>query len=249
MVIVINRPHVRNAIDAATAELIGNALEEADSRTDVRSVILTGAGDKAFCAGADLKAARQGESAVPASHPEWGFAGFVRHVISKPVIAAVNGLALGGGTELVLACDLAIACNHAEFGLPEVRRGRFAGAGGLFRLPLQVPQKVAMQMILTGESISASEALAMGLVNAVVASVDELMHAASGLAERVAANAPLAVQASKRLAYGVQGGERRDEASLWTLADRERSRLRESDDWHEGMLAFAERRLPNWSGR
>jgi crotonobetainyl-CoA hydratase len=247
LVIQINRPEARNAINTAAADGIGAAMEVAHSDPDIRCVILTGTGDRAFCAGADLKASRKGGS-IPSEHPEWGFGGFARHQIDKPVIAAVNGVALGGGTELVLASDLAVACDWAEFGLPEVRRGRFAGQGGLFRLPSQVPWKLAMEMIFTGTPIRAETALALGLVNRLAASVDEMMELAMELAERIASNAPLAVQASKRLAYAARTGVLEQE-SLWSLTAAERDRLSESADWQEGVAAFAERRSPVWRGR
>jgi crotonobetainyl-CoA hydratase len=247
LVIQINRPEARNAINTATADRIGAAMELAHTDRDVRCVILTGTGDRAFCAGADLKASRQGHGAIPSEHPEWGFGGVARHRIDKPVIAAVNGVALGGGTELVLACDLAVACEWAEFGLPEVRRGRFAGQGGLFRLPSQVPWKLAMEMILTGVPIRADKALELGLVNRLAGSVDEMMELAMGLAEQIASNAPLAVQASKRLAYAARTGVLEQE-SLWSLTAVERARLSESSDWQEGVAAFAEHRAPVWRG-
>jgi crotonobetainyl-CoA hydratase len=211
---------------------------------------VTGAGDKAFCAGADLKAVSRGES-IGGTDPRadaWGFAGYVRHHISKPTIAAVNGFALGGGTELALASDLAVAAETASFGLPEVKRGIYAAAGGVIRLPDQLPKKVAMEMILTGEPISARRALELGLVNRVVPP-DQVIAAAVALAEQICANAPLSVQASKRIACGIIDGRIPAEDDAWGLSAAEGKTLRQSADSKEGPLAFAEKRAPRWQGR
>lgn len=250
VVIRINRPHVRNAINLAAAIAIGRALDEADADRNIRAVIVTGAGSKAFCAGADLKAIAAGESIAP-DDPRlaaYGFAGLVRHPISKPLIAAVNGAALGGGTEITLACDLAIAASHASFGLPEVKRGIMAAAGGAFRLVQQLPSKLAMEMILTGESIDAHRALSLGLVNAVVPG-GELLDRALDLAGRIAANAPMSVQASKRVAKRLQDRVCTLEVDAWAQSDREMEQLLTSQDAREGPAAFAEKRAPLWRSR
>src|SRR5262249_47582231 len=141
LVVTLNRPRVRNAVNLAVSLALGDALERAEADRDIWAVVVTGAGDKAFCAGADLKAVARGETIMPADprRAAWGFAGYVSHHISKPTIAAVNGFALGGGTEICLASDLVVAARTASFGLPEVRRGLYAGAGGVFRLPAQIP--------------------------------------------------------------------------------------------------------------
>jgi crotonobetainyl-CoA hydratase len=162
------------------------------------------------------------------------------------VIAAVNGAALGGGTELALAADLVVAAEHATFGVPEVKRGLLAAAGGVFRLPEQLPRKVAMRLVLTGEPMSAQEALRWGLVNEVVPAAD-VVPTALALAEVVAANAPLAVQASKRLALGIVDGDRPAEADSWDRSGQEMARLLASADAAEGMRAFAEKRPPRWT--
>jgi crotonobetainyl-CoA hydratase len=246
----INRPEARNAVNRAVAEGLGRALELADSDNDIWAFIVTGAGDKAFCAGADLKAVSRGENLQSADHREqaWGFAGYVRHHISKPTIAAVNGFALGGGTEISLASDLVVAAETASFGLPEVKRGIMAGAGGVFRLPAQIPRKVAMEMIMTGEPVSALRAHELGLVNRVVPQ-DHVVEAAIELAEAICANAPLSVQASKRVAYGMLDGRVPAENERWDLSGAEGKGLRESADAKEGPLAFAEKRAPRWQGR
>lgn len=250
LIVTINRPEIRNAINLATHMGVGAALDEADADTEIRSVIVTGAGDKSFCAGADLKAAARGESLMPTdpSTRGWGFAGYVEHQISKPTIAAVNGVALGGGTELVLASDLAIAADHATFGLPEVKRGVLAAAGGVIRLPRQIGSKRAMELLLTGDAISAEEALELGLINQIVPA-EKLLDAALALAERINVNAPLSVQASKRIAKGIAHGQIADEDEGWVLTRAEQMQLRRSHDYKEGPRAFAEKRTPQWLGR
>lgn len=245
---ILNRPEARNAVDGALTLALGTALEEAEHDTEVRAVVVTGAGEMSFCAGADLKAIARGESLNPPGTEAWGFAGMVGHPISKPVIAAVNGTAMGGGTELVLAADLAVAADTATFGLPEVRRGLIAAAGGLVRLPAQLPRKIAMQLILTGRPVDAATALRWGLVNEVVAP-DRVLETALALAHQIAANAPLAVQASKRVALGIVDGTVPAEADAWAASDAEMIALMGSEDALEGPLAFAEKREPRWKGR
>lgn len=247
MIITLNRPDARNAVNLPVQLAVGQALEEADRDPEVAVVILTGAGDKSFCAGVDLKALARGEQLRPdgAREQNWGFAGYVNHQISKPTIAAVNGAALGGGTELVLASDLAVAVESAIFGLPEVKRGIIAAAGGVFRIMDQLPPKKAMELVLTGGAIDAEEALELGLVNDVVAQGD-LLDTAMDLASRIAVNAPLAVQASKRVARGIVANEVEREAGSWKRARAELEVLMASDDAKEGARAFAEKRAPVW---
>jgi crotonobetainyl-CoA hydratase len=249
LLVTLNRPEARNAVNLALTIGVGEALDYAEENPDVWVVILTGAGDKAFCAGADLKAAAAGEfNSTDARLARWGFAGYVAHHISKPTIAAVNGFALGGGTELVLQSDLAIAADTATFGLPEVTRGIYAGAGGAFRLPRAIPQKIAMEAILTGRPIIAGKAAELGLVNQVVP-FDELLPAAFALAEIICQNAPLAVQASKRIAREINDGVVERETSDWARSAGEQAALMASADAREGMRAFAEKRAPQWTGR
>ncbi len=254
LVVTLNRPEARNAVNAELTQGLGDALERAEHEAEIRVVVLTGAGDKSFCAGADLKAISRGEALSPPGTEEWGFAGFVNHPISKPVIAAVNATALGGGTELVLASDLAVAAESAKFGLPEVRRGLIAAAGGLIRLPEQLPRKVAMKMIVTGEPIDAETALRWGLVNEVVPD-GQVLDAALDLAQVIAANAPLAVQASKRVASGRYAGDGelpRDlpyERDAWRANDEEIIALMSTEDAIEGPTAFAEKREPVWKAK
>jgi crotonobetainyl-CoA hydratase len=248
LVITINRPEARNAVNGAVSTGVGDALEQAQNDDEVRAVVITGAGDKSFCAGADLKAISRRENLYHPDHGEWGFAGYVHHFIDKPTIAAVNGTALGGGTELALASDLVVACQSATFGLPEVKVGLFAAAGGVFRIVHQLPRKVALEMILTGEPISAAEAAQWGLINQVVPD-GTVLEAALALAERVTVNAPLSVQASKRIAYGADDGVIPDEEPGWARTQREFGVVLKSEDAKEGPLAFAEKRKPVWKAR
>jgi crotonobetainyl-CoA hydratase len=250
MVITINRPEARNAVNGAVSIAVGDALEQAQNDPDVRAVVITGAGDKSFCAGADLKAIARRENLYHPDHPEWGFAGYVAHFVDKPTIAAVNGTALGGGTELALASDLVVADERAKFGLPEVKRGLIAAAGGVFRIVHQLPRKVAMELLFTGEPLTASDAWEWGLINQVIKEGEgSVLDAALALAARVTENAPLSVQASKRIAYGVDDGVIPDEAAGWERTMREMRSLIRSEDAKEGPLAFAEKREPVWKAR
>ncbi len=220
-------------------------MADADRDRDTRAIIVTGAGGKAFCAGADLKALARGEGI--GSDGPWGFAGYVRHAVSVPTIAAVNGFALGGGTEIALASDLVIASTTATFGLPEVKRGVIAGAGGAFRLAAQIPPKVALELALTGEPITAGRALELGLVNRVV-DPEELLDTALELAHRISSNAPLAVQATKRIARAIGDGSYEAEAQSWKRTKEEAGGVMKSLDSAEGVRAFAEKRTPTWRG-
>ncbi|MCG5430833.1 crotonase/enoyl-CoA hydratase family protein [Mycobacterium sp. MYCO198283] len=248
LVVTINRPEARNAVNGAVSTAVGDALEDAQHDRDIRVVVLTGAGDRSFCAGADLKAIARGEHLSHPQHPEWGFAGYVRHFIDKPTIAAVNGTALGGGTELALASDLVVARESAMFGLPEVKRGLLAAAGGAFRIVDTLPRKVALRMLFTGEPITAAAAARWGLVNEVVPDGDEVAAAVT-LAETIAANAPLAVQASKRVAYRTDGRPVPGDESGWDATTREAIAVMQTEDAREGPRAFAEKRPPVWQGR
>jgi enoyl-CoA hydratase/carnithine racemase len=245
--VTINRPEARNAVNAAVSAGIGAALEQADSDGEIRALVLTGTGD-AFCAGADLKALNSGEGLDAPGHPEWGFAGYVRHFVSVPTIAAVNGFALGGGTELVLASDLAVLDPAARLGLPEVKRGLIAAAGGVIRLQRQVPMKLALEMALTGDPISAETAVAWGLANR-LSEPGNVLEEAMGLAERIAANAPVSVRETKKTMHrtAVLGSDWDDAA--WELSNRSMGRVLRSDDFKEGTRAFIEKRKPQWNGR
>jgi len=243
--ITLNRPTAMNAVNAALSEALGEAVAELARDPQLRVGIVTGAG-RAFCTGADLKELGAGRTVNDLAHPERGFAGFVRHFVDKPVIAAVNGFALGGGTEIVLACDMAVMSEEAKLGLPEVRRGLVAAAGGLLRLHRQIPPKVAAEAVFTGEPLSAETALQWGLVNHVVPA-GEVLETAFALAEKIAANAPLAVRASKRIMMRSATGSDW-EAPVWEMNEAEFQGVRASKDALEGAVAFAQKRAPNWVG-
>lgn len=240
-VLRFERPEARNAIDAATAGAVERALDELEQDDSVHVVVLTGAGDQAFSAGADLKAFSSfGEGGIATERG--GFAGIVRRDFPKPLLAAVNGYALAGGCEIVLACDLVVAADHARFGLPEVKRALFAGGGGTIRLPGRVGLPVAMELILTGDSIDAHRAYELGLVNVVVRA-EALMEAALALAQRVADNPPGAVRLAKRVARGAFDLMERE---AWKLNDEAAALIVKSSDAIEGARAFAEKRDATW---
>ncbi|MFC7447218.1 crotonase/enoyl-CoA hydratase family protein [Rhodococcus daqingensis] len=239
LVVTLNRPQARNAVDGAVAAAIAAAMELLDSDPELSVGVLTGAGGY-FCAGMDLKAFLRGESPRVAGR---GFAGLVEAPPAKPLIAAVDGPALAGGFEIVLAADLVVAAPTATFGLPEVRRGLVAAAGGLTRLPTRLPRAVALEMILTGGSMTAQQLHPHGLVNR-LAPEGEVLAAALELAAEIAANGPLAVRASKKVV---------DESPGWAPDETfERTRkivmpVFDSNDAREGAAAFTERRTPVWT--
>lgn len=245
-VITLNRPDSLNAVNAELSAAVGEALEELQADRSLLVGVLTGAG-RAFCAGADLKAIAGGRPINAPGHDDWGFAGLVEHRVDKPLIAAVNGIAFGGGMEIVLACDLAVISEDAALGLPEVTRGLFAGAGGLIRLPRQVPQKIAMEKALVGDPFTAEEALRWGLVNR-VAAAGRALPVAMELAERIAANAPLSVRTSKRMVHAAVGAGSDWDRDLWAQQAVELVEIVTSNDAVEGAVAFAERRQPVWTG-
>jgi enoyl-CoA hydratase/carnithine racemase len=243
-VLTLNRPQARNAVNAALAQALERHVKAVEADAQIRVAILTGAGNQAFCAGADLKELAGGSAPGARSTPDGGFAGFVHAPKRKLWIAAVNGAAVAGGFELMLACDLAVASQHAVFGLPEVQRGLIAAAGGIYRLPRSLPRAIALEMIATGDPIDAQRALAWGLVNRVVAP-EEVLDSALQLAGRVCANAPFAVAESLAVARRVPD---LDEAALRALARAGIDRLVQTDDYLEGPRAFAEHRPPVWTG-
>ncbi len=250
LVVTINRPRAANSIDARVHTLLGEAWESAEADRDIRAIVLTGAGSATFCGGADLKALGTGGpgAVTPPETEHWGFAGIVQHPISVPVIAAVNGSAMGGGTEIALVSDMVVASDTAVFGLPEIRRGLIAGAGGTFRLMSAVPEHIALEMILTGQPISAQEAARWGLVNTVVAPT-EVLHTALELARLCAEGAPLAVRASKRLARRITDGAIAHEKDSWAQNRQELDRLTTTQDVVEGITAFLQKRDPTWTAQ
>lgn len=245
--VIIDRPAARNAVNGPTAAALYQAFDEFD-RDDSASVAVLWGDHGTFCAGADLKAISRRESIFHPDRGDWGFAGYVQHYIDKPTIAAVNGTALGGGTELALASDLVVAEESSSFGLPEVKRGLIAAAGGVFRIVEQLPRKVAMRLLFTGEPITAAEALNWGLINEVVPD-GTAVDGALALAERITGNAPLAVWASKRVAYGVDDGVIVGDQAGWSRTMREIGAVLKSEDAKEGPRAFAEKRPPVWKAK
>ncbi len=239
LIITINRPKAKNAVNAAVAQGLADAMDRLDGDPGLSVGILTGAGGS-FCAGMDLKAFARGEVPVV---PGRGM-GFTERPPAKPLIAAVEGFALAGGTELALATDLIVASTESAFGIPEVKRGLVAGGGGLLRLPERIPYAIAMELALTGDSLPAARAHELGLVNVLV-EPGTALDAALALAERIAANGPLAVAATKRIIVESRGWSRDT-----MFADQNAIMLPVfgSNDAKEGAIAFAEKRPPRWTG-
>jgi len=240
LVMTLNRPRVRNAVNAALAQALVAALDELDAAPELRVGILTGAGGS-FSSGMDLAAFLSGE---PRYVEGRGFAGLTEAPPVKPLIAAVEGPALAGGCEMALTCDLIVAGEDARFGLPEVKRGLIAGSGGLLRLPRRIPAQIAMEYGLTGENIEAREAHRLGLVNR-LAPTGQALRAARELAARIARNAPLSVQFTKEL-IGLAAD--RQDPVLWQRQRELLDIVVVSEDAREGSQAFLEKRAPEWRG-
>jgi enoyl-CoA hydratase len=239
--ITLNRPDSRNAVDLPMSVALAEALEELDSDASLRAAIISGAG-KGFCAGMDFRSfLDEGEPIVEGR----GFGGIVERPPRKPLIAAIEGFAVGGGLEIALSCDLIVAAEDAQLGLPEVKRSLIASGGGLLRLGKRIPYPVAMEIALTGEPLSSRRLHEVGLVNRLVARGEALAEARS-LARSITANGPLAVVGSKQLLEG---------ATDWSLAEgwvEQREivdAVESSEDAREGALAFTEKREPRWQGR
>jgi enoyl-CoA hydratase len=241
LIVTLNRPEAKNAANKALAEGVAAAMDELDANDDLRVAILTGAGGT-FCAGMDLKAFVSGETPMVAGR---GFAGLTEQGPKKPLIAAVEGFALAGGLELAISCDMIVAADNAMFGIPETKRGLAAAAGGLVKLPRQIPARVAMELALTGDFITAERAYELGLINRVVPAGSAL-DAAKELAAKIAANGPLAVAASKQVIM---------EQADWSQDEMFKKQgaivqpIFTSEDAIEGATAFAEKRAPNWKGK
>ncbi|RFU21510.1 crotonase/enoyl-CoA hydratase family protein [Geodermatophilus marinus] len=241
MVITINRPEARNALDRAVAEGVAAAVDELDASDELRVGVLTGAGGT-FSSGMDLKAFLRGET--PAIEGR-GLCGITQAPPRKPLIAAVEGWALAGGFELVLACDLVVAAGTARFGVPEVKRSLVAAGGAALALPSRVPTNLALELLLTGDPVDAHRAAAMGLVNRVTAEGGAL-EGARELAATIAANGPLAVAATKAVARGARDWPAEER---WARQGELVGPVFASEDAREGATAFAEKRAPVWRGR
>ncbi|MDA2812256.1 crotonase/enoyl-CoA hydratase family protein [Nocardiopsis sp. RSe5-2] len=239
-VVTIDRPEAKNAVNAAVARGIAEALDELDSRSDLTVGILAGAGGT-FCSGMDLKAFMKGEVPVVEGR---GFAGFAQRPPRKPLIAAVEGYALAGGFEAVLACDLVVAAEDAKFGIPEAKRGLVAAGGGLLRLHRRIPRNIAMEFALTGDFVGAQRMAELGLVNAVTPGGGAL-EGARALAARIAENAPMAVRVSKEV---MTASDDWSTEEMWTRQDAITGPVFVSHDAMEGAAAFAEKRKPDWKG-
>jgi enoyl-CoA hydratase len=239
--ITINRPAQKNAVNHEVAEQLAAALDTLDGDPGLSVGVLTGAGGT-FCSGMDLKAFVRGELPVL---PGRGFGGLTRATVKKPLVAAVEGWAVGGGFELALACDLIVAAEGARFGFFEVKRGIVPSEGGLIRLPKRVPYYAATRVLLTGEPLPAADAHQYGLVSELVPA-GKALQAAGELARRIAQNAPLALAAVKEVLRASQG---LDDAAAFARQDKLIAGLPSSQDAHEGATAFAEKRLPHWQGR
>ena len=242
LLVRINRPDQRNALNPAVFQGLGEAILEAEADVDIRVLVVTGTGDRSFCAGMDLKSLAAGEP-MPGGDIMPAVMRLMDGSAGVPTIGAANASALGGGLELLLGCDLIVASSEAQFGLPEVKRGLFPGGGGT-AIGRRIPMGLALELLLTGDPITAERGYEIGLVNAVVAP-DDVVPAALALAERIAVNAPLSLAAVLELAklYAVdpaKARERRSELQASVFG---------SEDAAEGAAAFAEKRTPTWKGR
>jgi enoyl-CoA hydratase len=242
-VIKINRPEARNAVNGAVAEGIEDAIDQMEADDSVWVGIITGE-PPVFCAGADLKEINAGNAGGLAT-AKGGFAGIVQRERSKPMIAAVDGPALAGGTEIVLSCDLVVASTTATFGIPEVKRSLVAAAGGLFRLGRKIPLNIAMELTLTGDPIDATRAHHFGLVNRLV-EPGQALDAAVALAEQICANAPVAVRESRKIVLEATNAP--DDVG-WKMSIEGMGVAMSSEDFSEGLTAFIEKRPPVWKGR
>lgn len=240
LIMTINRPNVRNAINRQTSEAIALAMDELDNDPSLSIGILTGSGQH-FCSGMDLKAFLQGERVELEGR---GLAGIAERPPLKPLIAAVEGYALAGGCEIALACDLIVAAKNAQFGIPEVKRGLIAGSGGLMRLPQRIPPQIALEYALTGKPMSASDAAHWGLVNRLTEPGGALAEARA-LALEISQNGPFAVRMTKHIMSQSPNWE---VDQKWPKQNEILEQVIASDDAREGALAFSEKRAPRWTG-
>jgi enoyl-CoA hydratase len=242
-IITINRPDARNAVNGDVANGIEAAIDQIEADDSLWLGILTGV-PPVFCAGADLKEINAGRAGALQTK-RGGFGGITRRERTKPIIAAVDGPALAGGTEICLACDLIVASTSAKFGIPEVKRCLVAAGGGLFRLPRKIPFNMAMELALTGDPIDAERAYHFGFVNR-VCEPGQALETAKELARQIEANAPVAVRASRRI---MLDSRYEDEETGWRLSAEGMAEAISSEDSKEGLMAFIEKRSPNWAGR
>lgn len=242
-IITLNRPEARNAVNGDVAQGMEAALDRFEDDPDLWVAILKGNGPS-FCAGADLKEVAAGNGAA-LSTAKGGFAGLASRERTKPLIAAITGAALAGGTELALSCDLIVCSEETVFGLPEVKRSLVAAAGGLFRLPRAIGKAAALEAIMTGDPLPSERAYQLGMVNKVVPT-DQVIAEAHVLAERIMANAPLAVQASRSVAVNALVD---DDEALWKASGKAMGKIFQTEDFKEGPKAFIEKRAPKWQGK
>jgi enoyl-CoA hydratase len=240
----LNRPEKRNAVNGDLAAAMDWIVKETEANPDIRVVILASTSDGAFSAGADLSEISKGRGHT-LSRPDGGFCGLARAKRQKPWIAAVAAPALAGGCELALSCDMIVASDNSRFGLPEVKRGLFAGAGGVFRLTRRLPASIAYELVATGDPIDAPRAYQLGLVNRLT-TADKVMDEAIALAKAISVNAPLSVRESlkvSRMSFDAS------EEDLWKISDKTSALVFSSEDSKEGPVAFLEKRAPVWKGR
>ena len=241
MTMTMNRPQAKNAMNKSMSHAIAEAVDLFEANADIRVAILTGAGGT-FCSGMDLKGFLAGETPVVKGR---GFAGLTQYSPAKPLIAAAEGFALAGGFELLLSCDLVVATETTKFGIPEVKRSLVAGAGGVFRLPQQIPPRIAMELALTGDHFDAKRMYEVGLINEIVPE-GQALEGAKKLAARIACNGPLATAATKKI---MQEYKTWPHDEIWQRQQTIMDPVFSSEDAIEGATAFAEKRAPVWKGK
>lgn len=248
LIITINRPEKKNALNSQLWLELCESINYFEKNDDLIVAILTNAGD-VFCAGSDLKELAEGTYHAPEQYSDWGFGGITRHFCPKPIIAAVNGRALGGGAEMALAADLCVMTSDGAISFPEIKRALLAtGGGALLRAGRALPIKRAMELMLTGDPISAETAYEWGLVNA-LAEPGHVLDEALKLAERITCNGPLAIKATKRAIYECMDKSIMSDSDGWDMMMDLDVAIKKTRDAHEGEVAFAEKREPRWEGR